>query len=98
MTDNGAAFSLEGRIPVWRDLENDGLLQVTPFLEGGYGWNTVEADPANNTLLSLGVGMLLQVEKLDLRVDWGIPLMNRSEERGTLQERGVYFTLGYSFF
>ncbi|MEO1095250.1 MAG: ShlB/FhaC/HecB family hemolysin secretion/activation protein [Cyanobacteria bacterium J06638_28] len=97
LTDNGAAFSIEGRIPVWRDLENDGLLQITPFLEGGYGWNTVEADPEDKTLLGTGVGMLLQVEKLNLRIDYGIPLINSRDDRDTLQERGVYFSLGYSF-
>lgn len=97
LTDNGAILSLEARFPVWRDRDNDGLLQITPFIEGGYGWNDREDNPETNGLLSVGAGLLLQVENLDFRVDVGIPLID-TEDNDTLQERGIHFSLGYSFF
>ena len=97
LTDNGAILSLEARFPVWRDRDNDGLLQITPFIEGGYGWNNREDNPETNGLLSAGAGLLLQVENLDFRIDVGIPLID-TEDNDTLQERGIHFSLGYSFF
>ena len=98
LTDNGANLSLEVRLPIWRDRNSDGLLQVTPFIEGGVGWNTQEADPDPNSLLSIGTGLLLQVENLDVRADFGIPLISTDGDNDTLQEQGIYFSLGYSFF
>ena len=97
LTDNGAILSLEARFPLWRDRDNDGLLQITPFIEGGYGWNNREDNPETNGLLSAGAGLLLQVENLDFQIDVGIPLID-TEDNDTLQERGIHFSLGYSFF
>ncbi|NER80434.1 MAG: ShlB/FhaC/HecB family hemolysin secretion/activation protein, partial [Leptolyngbya sp. SIO1D8] len=98
LTDNGANLSLEVRLPVWRSRNSDGLLQVTPFIEGGVGWNTQEAAPDSNSLFSVGAGLLLQVENLDVRADFGIPLIDTGGDDDTLQEQGIYFSLGYSFF
>lgn len=95
LTDSGFALSAEVRLPVWRN--HDTLLQVTPFIEGGYGWNNGEPDPDDNTLLSVGTGLLFRTGDLDARLDWGIPLINQSDDRNPLQDNGIYFSLNYSF-
>jgi len=97
LTDNGAALSVEARFPLWQDEEQQALLQIAPFIDSGYGWNTVEPDPEDNALLSTGAGLLLQVEDATFRLDWGIPLIDRDGDKNTLQEQGIYFTLDFSF-
>ncbi|MEM7063527.1 MAG: ShlB/FhaC/HecB family hemolysin secretion/activation protein [Cyanobacteria bacterium P01_B01_bin.77] len=95
LTDSGFALSAEVRLPVWRN--HDTLLQVTPFIEGGYGWNNQEADPNDNTLLAIGTGLRFSTGDLDARLDWGIPLINQPDDRNPLQDNGIYFSLNYSF-
>ncbi|MEO0867962.1 MAG: ShlB/FhaC/HecB family hemolysin secretion/activation protein [Cyanobacteria bacterium J06642_11] len=56
LTDSGVALSTEVRLPLWRN--HGTLLQSTPFIEGGYGWNNQEPDPRDNTLLAIGTGLL----------------------------------------
>ncbi|MEM1256358.1 MAG: POTRA domain-containing protein [Cyanobacteria bacterium P01_H01_bin.21] len=95
LTDSGFALSAEVRLPVWRN--HDTLLQVTPFIEGGYGWNNQETDPNDNTLLAIGTGLRFSTGDLDARLDWGIPLINQPDDRNPLQDNGIYFSLNYSF-
>lgn len=98
LSDNGANLSVEVRLPLWRSAAHDGLLQVTPFIEGGFGWNNKGPDPDPGSLLSIGTGLQLQFNELDFRVDWGIPLTNDDGSDNTLQEQGITFSLGYTFF
>lgn len=98
LTDNGAALSLETRFPLWRDSEQNALLQIAPFLDSGVGWNSRGANPDANVLLGVGTGLLFQLNDAFLRVDWGIPLVNGEGEKNTLQEQGIYFTLNVPFF
>lgn len=96
LTDNGANLALEVRLPVWQSRRNNGQLQIAPFIEGGIGWNTEEVDPSPNSLLGIGTSVLLEIEKTNLRFDYGIPLIDR-EDGETLQEQGIYFSVGISF-
>ncbi|MFG6097909.1 ShlB/FhaC/HecB family hemolysin secretion/activation protein [Leptothoe sp. ISB3NOV94-8A] len=95
-TDNGLLASAEVRLPIWRDRTNDRLLQVKPFLEAGYGWNREGNNP--DPLASVGIGLLFRQQDLIGRLDWGIPLISEEDDRDSLQENGLYFTLQYSFF
>lgn len=97
-TDNGVLASAELRFPLWsnRNNNNKKLLQITPFLDAGYGWNVEGDNP--DPLASLGVGLLYQQNNLTARLDWGIPLISVPDDRDSLQENGLYFTLQYSFF
>ena len=70
LTDSGLALSAEVRLPVWRN--HDTLLQITPFIEGGYGWNNRELDPSDNTLLSIGAGLLFRTGRLKRQAGLGI--------------------------
>ncbi|MEL7313756.1 MAG: ShlB/FhaC/HecB family hemolysin secretion/activation protein [Cyanobacteria bacterium J06559_3] len=99
LTDNGISGSAELRLPILRDPSNDLLLQVTPFIDVGHGWNHDGNNPDPNTLLGIGTGLLLTIDdSFTARLDWGIPLISADSDRDTLQENGLYFSIGISLF
>ncbi|MUL35640.1 ShlB/FhaC/HecB family hemolysin secretion/activation protein [Gloeocapsopsis dulcis] len=99
LTDNGAFASVELRVPISRIPDWQGLLQLTPFVDFGTSWNTGDTNPDPNTLVSVGLGLRLQVgNNLTARIDWGIPLVDITTERRTWQENGVYFSVVASPF
>ncbi|MGK7904439.1 MAG: ShlB/FhaC/HecB family hemolysin secretion/activation protein [Hormoscilla sp.] len=99
LADNGIFASAEVRLPIARISDWNTVLQFTPFLEIGTGWNTDRANPQPNNLYSVGMGLRLEVaNKLTARFDWGIPLGNLLPNRRTLQENGLYFTIEYRPF
>jgi hemolysin activation/secretion protein len=99
LTDNGAFASVELRVPISRIPEWQGLLQLTPFVDVGTSWNRGDANPDPSTLVSLGLGLRLQVgNNLTARLDWGIPLIDITSGRRTWQENGVYFSVVTSLF
>ncbi|MBE9070873.1 ShlB/FhaC/HecB family hemolysin secretion/activation protein, partial [Leptolyngbya cf. ectocarpi LEGE 11479] len=98
LVDNAVSASAEFRLPLYRSPTGDSLLQLTPFLEGGFGWNADDRDPDPDTLLSTGVGLLWQWDDLTARLDWGIPLINGDADGNSLQESGVHFSLNYRAF
>ncbi|NQE38011.1 ShlB/FhaC/HecB family hemolysin secretion/activation protein [Microcoleus asticus] len=98
LTDSGAIASAEVRIPVWRVPEVQGLLQVAPFIDFGLGWNHSEekANPDSDKLLGAGLGLVWQMgDQLNVRLDYGIPLINARSGDRTLQEKGIYFRINY---
>lgn len=99
LTDNGAFASVELRVPISRIPDWQGLLQLTPFVDFGTSWNTGDTNPDTNTLVSVGLGLRLQVgNNLTARIDWGIPLVDITSQRRTWQENGVYFSVVASPF
>lgn len=103
LTDNGAFASAELRIPVLRVPEISGVLQVTPFIDFGTGWNnggdSAIGSIGSNTLLSGGLGLLWrQADYLTARLDWGIPFISVNSSRNTWQENGIHFSIVYSPF
>ena len=99
LTDSGALGSVELRLPVLREPTNDLLLQIAPFIDVGHGWNHDGDHPDSNTLLGIGTGLLLTInENLTTRFDWGIPLISIDSDEDSLQENGLYFSIGISFF
>ncbi|NES18443.1 MAG: ShlB/FhaC/HecB family hemolysin secretion/activation protein [Symploca sp. SIO3E6] len=104
LTDNGAVFSAEWRIPVFQIEGISGKLQVAPFVDFGVGWNNSNrSNPSPNALVGTGLGLQWEQELFDnhalnIRLDWGIPLVNiDSFEDDSWQENGVYLSLEYSF-
>ncbi|MEG4442443.1 ShlB/FhaC/HecB family hemolysin secretion/activation protein [Microcoleus sp. AT9_B5] len=98
LTDSGAIASAEVRIPVWRVPEVQGLLQVAPFIDFGLGWNHSEEkpNPDSDKLLGAGLGLIWQMgDRLNVRLDYGIPLINARSGDRTLQEKGIYFRINY---
>ncbi len=100
LADSGIFASAEARIPVLRIPEWQALLQVTPFVDFGTGWNRGDREnPTPNELLSFGLGLRLQVsDKLTARFEWGIPLIDANSNGSTLQEDGLYFSVIYNPF
>jgi hemolysin activation/secretion protein len=99
LADNGALFSTELRIPVLRVPGIQGILQVTPFIDIGAGWNHDSPDPDPNTLVGTGIGLLWrQGDYLSARLDWGIPLVSVEGRDRTWQESGIYFSVIFNPF
>lgn len=95
LSDNGVFASAELRLPIYRLPRQQGVLQVTPFLDFGTAWNSSGKEaPENNTLLSVGLGLRLQLgERFTARLDYGIPLIDVPSGDRTWQENGLYFSI-----
>ncbi|PZV18412.1 MAG: hemolysin activation/secretion protein [Leptolyngbya sp.] len=100
LTDNGAFGSAEVRIPILRLPKQQALLQVTPFVEYGQGWNNgTSPNPDPSALVSAGFGLRLQVSNnFTARMDFGFPLVQVNSQKETLQEKGIYFSVVYTLF
>lgn len=99
LTDSGFLASAEFRLPIANFEPINATLQFAPFIDFATGWNNDNEETEANTLIGTGFGLLLQTpEKFSARVDWGVPLINRDEQRSSLQEQGVYLQLQYDFF
>jgi hemolysin activation/secretion protein len=74
------------------------LLQIAPFIDFGLGWNHSgeKANPDSDKLLGAGLGLVWQMgDRLNVRLDYGIPLINARSGDRTLQEKGIYFRINY---
>jgi hemolysin activation/secretion protein len=100
LTDNGWLASMEVRIPLFNEPEDEIVLQLVPFFDFGVGWNNGDRpDPVEDTLASLGLGLLFRYgDDLNARVDWGIPLIDVDSRDRTLQEEGFTFSVTYKLF
>ncbi len=95
--DSAVFASAEVRIPFYRWSNNQNSLSAVPFVDFGTVWsNSDEKDPEEDTLVSLGVGLRLDlIDTLSARFDYGIPLIDVPETGDSLQEDGLYFSLEY---
>lgn len=95
LTDDGALLSAEVRIPILRLPKIKGLLQLTPFIDLGYGWNlSGRVNPEQQLLAGIGAGLRFQLgNSITARLDYGIPLTSISGSKNTLQEQGIYFSI-----
>ncbi len=99
LTDNGFTFSTEVRLPIARIPSINGVLQVTPFIDMGRGWNNENPQPEKNTLIGTGLGLLWrQGNNFTARVDWGFPLNDLNTDKDNWQENGIYFSVDYTPF
>lgn len=91
VTDNGAVGSLEWRIPLSANLDE---LMLTPFVEGGIGWDQGEAAKG---LASVGLGLRWQLDPhVNLHIDAGFPLIEAEPDGNSLQEEGISLSLEWS--
>ncbi|MEH2421686.1 MAG: ShlB/FhaC/HecB family hemolysin secretion/activation protein [Nostoc sp.] len=99
LTDSGIFLSAEVRIPIFRIRDSKMVLQLTPFVDFGHGFNQESVvNPSQNhfDLVSIGSGLLFNMsDRLTARFDWGIPLISVSGDKQTLQEQGFNFSLIY---
>jgi len=96
LTDNGAYLSAELRWPLYQS-QDLGLIQLTPFVDIGAGWNIGAANPDPHILASLGLGILWQVnEHINARLDYGVPLVDDKLDGNSLQENGLHLSLNFA--
>ncbi|NEO19686.1 MULTISPECIES: ShlB/FhaC/HecB family hemolysin secretion/activation protein [unclassified Moorena] len=95
LSDNGAFISAELRLPIIQNPDSGTLVQLTPFLDFGTGWNKDdENDIDDNTIASLGLGLRWQQgDLLEANIGWGLQLVDVETRDRTLQEDGFYFSL-----
>ncbi|KYC37720.1 hypothetical protein WA1_04160 [Scytonema hofmannii PCC 7110] len=96
VSDNGVLATAELRIPLTK---NPRQLQLNPFIEMGAGWNNRGDNPDPGFIIGTGLGVQWRpIRGLDVRVDYGIPLIAANDEGNSLQEKGLYFSVRYQPF
>ncbi len=98
VADSGVFASAEVWIPVLRISEWDGVLQITPFIDFGAGWNSSDFELDAPTLTSLGLGLQWRSPNVNARLDYGIPLIDVDRSGSTLQEEGFHFSMQFDLF
>ena len=99
--DNGAIGSLEVRVPVplpsWREWQPS--LEIAPFYDVGYSWNTDRPNLGDKLLMSIGVGGRLGLtENLEFQAYWGYDLENIANVGdASLQDDGVSLGVVWSW-
>ncbi|MGR3278974.1 ShlB/FhaC/HecB family hemolysin secretion/activation protein [Acaryochloris marina NIES-2412] len=96
--DSGLFMSSELRVPLVSG--DSGTLQIVPFIDIGHAFNQGDRFLPNQsqTLASVGLGLRYDLaDSLSARIDYGIPLLNRSDRRPTLQEEGLHFSVSWRF-
>ncbi|MGB3533029.1 MAG: ShlB/FhaC/HecB family hemolysin secretion/activation protein [Microcoleaceae cyanobacterium] len=100
--DNGFRFSIEDRITLLRGETAQPKLQLAPFVEFGKVWN--HRNNSNqllnqNFLMGTGIGVLWQpIPDLNIRVDYGLPLIDLEDREDNLQDHGIYFSINFTPF
>ncbi|NEP58194.1 MAG: ShlB/FhaC/HecB family hemolysin secretion/activation protein [Symploca sp. SIO2G7] len=93
VADNGILGSVEVYIPLTSDPSR---LKLAPFFEFGTAWNNLDPDPDPATIASLGLSLRWRIiSGLDLRLDYGIPLIEVNNRGNSLQENGFHFSVRY---
>ena len=100
LTDNGALGTVELRLPVPGISGKNRLFQVVPFIDGGVEWNNDDEEvEGSNALAAVGVGLQINLwNKINMRLDYGIPLMDVNSLDKTAQEEGFYFSFSTTPF
>jgi len=100
--DNGVRFSVEDRVAVVRDSAGRPEVFVTPFLEAGTVWQSGDNPnqlPEQNLLLGTGIGLLWEnaftLPDFNLRVDYGLPLIQLTDRGNNLQDSAIHFSVDY---
>lgn len=97
--DNGVRFSIEDRITVQRDEAGAAIMQVAPFIDLGWVWNVDDNPnplPDERFLAGVGLGLIWQpIPNLNIRLDYGIPLVNIDDRGENAQDQGFYFSVNY---
>jgi hemolysin activation/secretion protein len=96
LADNGFLASAEVRLPIARIPDWNSVIQIAPFFDVGTVWNLESSNPDPQTLTSLGLGLIWQIDnRFTARLDWGIPLVDVNRDKETLQEKGLVFSVEY---
>ncbi len=99
--DNGFRFSIEDRITLERDEGGIATFQLAPFFDTGLVWNDSDNPnqlPGQRFLAGVGLGIIWQpLPHLNLRLDYGVPLIDLDDRGTNAQDEGFYFSVNYEF-
>ena len=100
--DNGLRLSLEDRVALQHNITGESTFQLAPFFDLGTVWN-VNGNPnqlqRQRFLAGLGLGLLWEpVPSLNIRLDYGAPLVGLRDKGTNLQDNGFYFSVNYRPF
>jgi len=99
--DNGFRFSIEDRITLQRDEGGIATFQLAPFFDAGLVWNDSDNPnllPEQRFLAGIGLGVIWQpLPNLNLRLDYGVPLIDLDDRGTNAQDEGFYFSVNYEF-
>lgn len=96
--DNGWAASAELRVPVLREVERIGRLQVAAFIDYGGAWNE-SGSSAPRSIGSAGLGLRWKpAPDWDDQVYGALPFRNIEDKGDELQDAGVHFSVSYRAF
>jgi hemolysin activation/secretion protein len=98
--DNGIRLSVENRITIQRDAAGTQTLALAPFIDTGLVWNQANNPdtqfPSQNFLAGIGLGVIWQpTSQWNIRVDYGLPLVNLQDRGTNIQDSGFYFSVNY---
>ncbi|KMW70727.1 peptide ABC transporter permease [Limnoraphis robusta CS-951] len=98
--DNGFRVSVEDRFTLLRDESEQPKLQLAPFLDVGTVWNHDENPNrlfGRTFLVGVGMGLLWEpLSGLNLRLDYGVPLVELQDRGNNIQDDGFYFSITYT--
>lgn len=99
--DNGLRFSIEDRITLVRNKKENPVIQIAPFLDLGYVFNS-NNNPnlifGEQFLISSGLGLLLEpFSGLNIRLDYAVPFVSLSDRGNNVQDEGFHFSVRYSY-
>ncbi|MFG6099935.1 ShlB/FhaC/HecB family hemolysin secretion/activation protein [Leptothoe sp. ISB3NOV94-8A] len=99
--DNGFRLSVEDRITLERNQKGKSTLQLIPFADIGVVWNNNDnpnPQASQRFLAGIGTGLLWEpVDGLNLRLDYGLPLIDLDDRGDNIQDDGFYFSASYRF-
>ena len=94
--DNAMVGSLEARVPIWRNIRGEDVVQIAPFVDYGSAWNNKVETPFPRYLASVGVGLrwnILPQDRARFEVYWGLPLNHFGTNGTNLQDYGIHMQL-----
>jgi hemolysin activation/secretion protein len=96
--DQAAVTSLEVRVPIWRDPQRLGVIELAPFVDYAYLWNhRNRPNERAKSLASAGIGLRWTLPRyLSARIYWGQNI-NSVATSGDLQDKGVQFLITCHF-
>lgn len=96
--DQAAIASFEVRVPIWRDPQRLGVIELAPFLDFAHVWNHNDR-PEKRAMspMSVGIGLRWRLPRfLSAQIYWGQDI-NKAETSGDLQDKGVQFLITCHF-
>ena len=97
--DNGAASSIELRIPLWQNASRDRSVQLAPFADFGESWNTHSVTPDPLFISSAGLGLRCTVtQRFSFEIYGGVPFTKFHDTQKDIQDLGIHFRVVSNIF